>query len=177
MSTLRGLKKFSDRGWYAPLIGLLAGMDQFIVVVPIEWLMIPNILFRPKNWLRTSLIVTTGCALGALALAALADVYGATLISQWAPSVVHSAGWARSTAYINQGGAWALLLVAASPLPQQPAVALAGLSHMSLGKIFAAIWVGRAIKYCSLAFLASHAPTVFNKLFPKKFEQKENHSK
>lgn len=164
---LERLKKFADRAWYAPLVGALAGADQFIVVVPIEWLMIPSVLLKPHRWLRTALWVTTGCALGALALASVADLYGMSLIARWAPNVVHSGNWVRSMAFINDKGAWALLLISAGPLPQQPAVALAGLSHMSLFKVFAAVWTGRAVKYCTVAYIASHAPKLLNKLFPR----------
>lgn len=171
---LERLKGFADRAWYAPLVGLLAGADQFIVIVPIEWLMIPSVLLNPRRWLRTALWVTTGCALGAFALASVADIYGMQLIEHWAPKVVQSENWIRSMGYINSKGAWALLVIAAGPLPQQPAVALAGLSHMSPLKVFLAIWSGRALKYCTVAYIASHAPKLLNKLFPRsKSIQKE----
>lgn len=171
---LERLKKFADRSWYAPLVGLLAGADQFIIIVPIEWLMIPSVLLNPRRWLRNALWITTGCTVGAVALAAIADFYGMSIIQHWAPRVVESANWIRSLKYMNDHGAWALLLIAASPLPQQPAVALAGLSHMSLAKVFIAVWIGRAIKYCVVAYIASHAPTLLNKLFPRsKPTQKE----
>jgi membrane protein YqaA with SNARE-associated domain len=163
---LKRLKKFADRGWYAPLVGLLAGADQFIVLVPIEGLMIPSILLNPKRWFWTAIWVATGCTLGSMALATLADLYGMPLIEHWAPHVLHSHNWIRSMNYINDKGAWALFLIALGPLPQQPAVALAGLSHMPLFKIFLAVWSARAIKYLLVTYLASHAPAVLAKIFP-----------
>jgi membrane protein YqaA with SNARE-associated domain len=158
------IKNFADRSWYAPLIGVFAGADQFIVIIPIEWLLIPGVLMRPRRWLSSGLWVATGCALGALALAAVAKFYGLDLLAQWAPSVVHSKGWGHATHYLEDYGAVALFLIAASPIPQQPAVALAGLTKIALPKVFVAVWLGRAIKYCFVAWLASHAPGLLAKL-------------
>jgi membrane protein YqaA with SNARE-associated domain len=163
---LERLKKFADRGWYAPIVGLLAGADQFIVLVPIEMLMIPSVLLNPRRWLRIALWIALGCTLGALALAAVSDLYGMTLIEHWAPNVVHSKNWVRSVGYINNNGAWALFLISLGPFPQQPAVALAGLAHMPLLKVGLAVGLGRSIKYGVVAYLASHAPTVLAKVFP-----------
>lgn len=113
---LERLKKFADRGWYAPLVGLLAGADQFIVIVPIEWLMIPSILLNPRRWLWTALCIATGCTLGAMALATMAELYGMPLIEHWAPHVLHSRNWIHSMNYINDKGAWALFVIAVGPL-------------------------------------------------------------
>jgi membrane protein YqaA with SNARE-associated domain len=167
MQVLGRLKKFADRAWYAPFVGMLAGADQFIMIVPIETLMIPSVLLNPKRWFWTALCVTTGCTVGALALSTLASLYGMPLIEHWAPHVLHSPSWIRSTGYINEKGAWALFAIAIGPLPQQPAVALAGLSHMAPLKVFLAVWLGRAIKYCFFAYLASHAPKYLTKIFPR----------
>jgi membrane protein YqaA with SNARE-associated domain len=161
---IQKLKTFADRSWYAPLVGLLAGLDQFIVVIPIEWLLIPGVLVRPKRWLSSALWVTTGCALGALLLAGVAENYGPDLLTQWAPSVVHSKGWVQATGFLDEHGALSVFLIAVSPFPQQPIVALAGLAKISLPKVFLAVWMGRAIKYCLVAWLASHAPNLLSRL-------------
>jgi membrane protein YqaA with SNARE-associated domain len=147
-SKLDRLKRFADRPWYPALVGFLAGADQFIVIVPIEGLMIPSVLLNPRRWFRTAVWISSGCTLGAL-------------------HVVQSKEWAHSMTFIQSKGAWALFLISAGPLPQQPAVALAGLSHMPLAKVGLAVWLGRTLKYCVVGYLASHAPKLMSKLFPR----------
>lgn len=45
---------------------------------------------------------------------------------------------------------------------------------MPLLKIVLAVWLGRSIKYSVIAYIASHAPTLLAKLFPRsKSIQKE----
>lgn len=164
---LERLKKFADRGWYAPLVALLAAIDQFIVILPIEWLMFPGVLARPHHWFRVALWVSTGSAIGATLLAMLTHLHGESLIAHWFPSLMQSASWARSLRFVDQYGAWALLLVAFGPFPLQPAAALGGLAHMPYPKVLAAIWTGRILKYGTLAYLSTHAPALLDKVFPK----------
>jgi membrane protein YqaA with SNARE-associated domain len=170
--TLARLKTFANRPWYAPMVGFFAGADQFIIVVPIEWLIIPGVLVRPKRWLGTALWVSTGCALGALALASVTDIYGQPFIEHAMPSLSHSPHWNQYLGYLQHGSAWALALIALSPLPQQPAVALAGLTHMPLLHVFVAVWFGRSLKYGFVAWASSHAPRLLGKIpGAKKLEQ------
>lgn len=164
MSVLEKLKNFADRTWYVPLIGVLAAVDLFIVILPIEWLMIPGVLMKPRRWLPIALVITTGSALGSLALAALAQAHGPAFIENHLPSLIQSIRWKQSSEFIQLHGPLALLVIAGSPLPQQPAVAFAGLSKMSLPLVFSVVWVGRALKYCFVAWAASHAPKLLAKL-------------
>ncbi len=155
---LERIKHFADRSWYAPIVGALAALDQFIIFLPIEWLMVPSVLVRPRRWFSTALWVATGSALGSVGLAAATSVYGFAFLNAYLPSLLHSQGWIRATDFIESYGAWALFGFSVGPLPQQAGVAFAGITHMPMTQIFLAVWLGRSIKYLAINWVASHAP-------------------
>jgi len=161
--TFKKSQAFSDRNWYAPLLALFAGLDAFIFLVPIEALLIPSILIKPKRWFSSALWVTLGSALGALALAYVISIHGENYVSTHFPKVFHSGSWDWSEKFMRKHGIWALAAIAASPLPQQAAVAFSAILKTPLVAIFLAVLLGRAAKYFFVCRLASLAPNLFRK--------------
>ena len=160
---MRKLQGFADREWYAPMVAVFAALDSFIIFVPIEALLVPSILVRPRRWWSSALWVTLGSAVGALALAYVVSLHGEAYVAHLLPKIYHSPSWNRSANFMAEHGVWALAAIAASPIPQQPAVAFSALVHTRCEVIFLAVFVGRAIKYLFVCRLAAFAPRIFRK--------------
>ena len=60
-----------DRPWYVALVGGLAALDLFIMIIPTDGLLVTSVLVRPKRWVSWFLWVSIGSAVGAAALAAI----------------------------------------------------------------------------------------------------------
>lgn len=152
------LRRFANRWWYLPLISFLAFADLFVLIIPSDFLLVTYVLMKPKRWIASMFWFSLGSALGAFTLASILHFGGADHIQHWFPSVFESGRWASTAEFVREHGAPALGLISVSILPQQPGVVIAGLSHMSLVEIFAAVFAGRVAKYALFAWLASHAP-------------------
>jgi len=152
------LRRFADRPWYLWLIALLAFSDLFLLIIPSDFLLVTYVLIKPRRWAWSMFVFSVGSALGAFTLACILHYGGAELIQQWFPSVFESGRWASTAEFVRAHGSPALALISASVLPQQPGVVIAGLSHMPLWEIFAAVLAGRLAKYAVFAWISSHAP-------------------
>lgn len=149
-------------------MAFLAAIDLFVAVIPTDGLVVSTVLLRPRRWIRTFLFISIGSALGAIALSSLTAVYGEQFLSWLFPNLLASDEWRTTAAFLAKWGAIALFAVSISPLPQQAAVALCGLAHISAPLIFLAVLAGRAAKYGAFAWAASHAPRLL-----KRFHQVE----
>lgn len=163
-SAVRWLQHFADRWWYFPILGLLAGADLFILVVPTDAILISSVMLQPRRWVSAFVWVALGSAIGAVAFAAVIQWDTNLVMEHWFPDAFDSAAWQAMDSFFDEWGGSALLLIACSPLVQFPAVALAALSGMSLTKIFFVCLLGRSIKSALFSYGASHAPKLLMKL-------------
>jgi membrane protein YqaA with SNARE-associated domain len=158
------VEKYSSYWWYGPLLAFLAAIDAYVFVVSVEAFLLPAVLAKPKNWPYAALWGTVGSTIGATSFAMLTSKYGEGIVQHFFPKLLHSKSWAHAVVYITNHGAFGLAFISVGPLPQHAAVAIAGLAHMHVLDIVAAVFVGRGIKYFFLAYLASHSPQVLRKL-------------
>lgn len=172
-SWLRKVQRYAGRWWYAPLVGALAGIDAFVVVIPTDGLLVSAVMLAPRRWIYTALVVTLGSTLGAVALAGLLEVHGLPLLLKIKPGLDQSSVWIWTDLMMDKYGGWALFAVALSPIMQHPAVALAALAGMSLWEIAAFVFVGRAIKYLVISWISTHAPGLLKKLWGMQGELEE----
>ncbi len=140
------------------MVGLLAAIDLFILVIPTDVILTSSVMLQPRRWVTGFLSVSTGSALGALALALLLQSGANDFLTEHFPAIFRSQGWEGLDRFLDLHGFWALALISVSPLPQQPGVVVAALSGMFLWEIFLSVWIGRVVKYALFAWLASHAP-------------------
>lgn len=157
-SWIKRLQSFADRPWYFPVLGLLAGLDLFILVVPTDALLISSVMLQPKRWVSAFFWVGLGSAVGAVALAGIVQWDSAMVMEEWFPQAFDSSLWRTTDAFFDRHGGKALILIAFSPLVQFPAVVIAALSGMSLTKIFFISLAGRMVKSALFSWGASHAP-------------------
>lgn len=157
---IKRLQLFADRSWYFPVVGLLAGLDLFLLIIPTDAILVSSVILQPRRWIGAFIWIGVGAAVGALVLAGLLQWDGPEMVQRWFPSAFQSSSWQSVDAFFESYGGTALFLIALSPLVQFPAVAIAALSGMSIVKIFLVCLVGRTLKAAIISYFASHAPAL-----------------
>jgi membrane protein YqaA with SNARE-associated domain len=158
------LRHYRDCWWYMPFMAFLAAIDAYIFVVPIEAIMIPTVLLNRRRWLSVAIWMTAGSALGAATFAALASHFGPEMVTKLMPGALQSHAWIDSKQYLDRHGFWGLVLVSLSPFPQHPAVAVAGLAHVSALVVLFAVLIGRSAKYVPLCWAVVYSPKFLHKI-------------
>lgn len=159
------LQRFTDRFWYAPLIGLLAALDNLIVIIPNDGILISSSMLIPKRWVLFAVSITVGSTLGAVALALIVRQQGLPWILDVYPGLDMTRTWQLSMDFFESYGLLLVFIVALTPIMQQPAVILASLGHTPIAKLAIIIFAGRLIKYLVFAYLGSHAPKLLKKMW------------
>ncbi|MBY0452521.1 MAG: hypothetical protein K2P92_05750 [Bdellovibrionaceae bacterium] len=157
------LQNFADRVWYAPIVSILAALDNIILIVPTDGLVISSSMLRPKRWLYFSFIIAVGSTLGALFLALLIEEQGLPTLLKYYPNLDQTRTWALVDDFFQKYGLLCVFVVSALPVMQQPAVVLASLALTPYYKLGLVIFAGRFLKFMLFAYIGSHAP----KLLPK----------
>jgi len=78
-------------------------------------------------------------------------------LREYFPELTRSAKWVKIAQLTEDYGLVALLAIAASPLPQTPALVIVALAELSRLGVFAAIFGGKLAKYGLAAWLAARA--------------------
>ena len=160
---LNKLEMLSGRPWFSLLLAALAFADLFVLVIPLEVILVSSVLLRKRLWWSFALALTLGSAFGAVALALLVRLYGEPLLHTIMHDAFMSPEWLRTVDFVQKHGSLGLAFISLGPLPQQPAVAVCGLAHMGSLKVFLAILLGRAPKYFGVSYLTVRAPQVITK--------------
>lgn len=164
------LQRYTHRFWYPPLAGVLAALDNFLVIIPTDGILISSSMLMPKRWFILALSVAVGSAFGALALASLVELQGLPWILEFYPDIGESKTWVWTEDFFKKHGLLLVFAVAITPLMQQPAVILASLANTPLFELITVIFVGRFIKFLLMAYIGSHAPRFLNKMWGLKDE-------
>jgi len=167
---IRSLQTYTDRFWYAPLLGLLAALDNIIIIIPNDGLLISSSMLKPKKWFLYALSVSIGSTVGAIALASLVEFQGLPWILDIYPAINETKTWHLTAQFFEQYGLLLVFLVALTPIMQQPAIILASLANTSLLHLALVIFIGRFIKFLIMAYVGSHAPRLLEKAWGIKDE-------
>ncbi len=167
------LESYADRFWYPTLIGLLATLDNIVLIIPNDGILISSSMLVPKRWFILALSVAIGSTIGAVMLAALVEFQGLPWILDLYPGLSETKTWTLSMKFFDQYGLFLVFAVAITPFMQQPAVILASLANAPLIELGAVIFIGRFIKFLLMAYLGSHAPSYLGKLWGIRGELKD----
>jgi membrane protein YqaA with SNARE-associated domain len=159
------LKRYADRNWYGPTIGLLAGLDNLIIIVPTDGILISSSMLKPHKWFSFALATAIGSTLGGLALAALVELQGLPWIIETYPGMVQTTMWTLTNEFFHKYGLWVVFIVAISPVLQHPAIVLAALADTPLMQLAGVLYVGRFAKFLLMAYVGSHAPRLLSKMW------------
>lgn len=170
---VRDLQLYVSFWWYGPLASFLAGLDNLILVVPIDGVLASSSMLKPKRWFYFASMITIGSCIGGVVLAEIVIQLGPPIIDSLYPNLQGSEWWVLTDRFFDDYGLWVLFAVAATPVPQQPAVILSALAGFSAFKIGIILFIGRFIKYLIIAYVASHFPRLIGRLWGLKGELKE----
>lgn len=146
---------------FLPASGVLSFLGTVTVAYPVTGVVIPAALLRPFQWQLITLVCALGSGLGATLLAEAAHLWGLAQLEAWFLLTPDASGWQEALDWVGHYGIFSLFLVAASPLPQTPALLLLGVAGHSIPGMFAALFLGKVIKYGAVAWFSSRFPSRF----------------
>lgn len=164
------LEKFADRSWYPPLIGILAALDNLVIIIPNDGILVASSMLIPKRWLIFAICVAIGSTVGAMILSSLVQFHGLPWILDFYPGINESEMWNLTEKFFDEYGLLLVFAIGASPIMQQPVIILAGLANTPLPILAAAIFAGRMLKFTIMAYLGSHSPKLLKKIWGLKDE-------
>lgn len=167
------LEKFADRSWYPPLIGILAALDNLVIVIPNDGILVASSMLIPKRWLIFAVCVAIGSTIGAMILSSVVQLQGLPWILDYYPGINETEMWNVTEKFFDEYGLLLVFAIGASPIMQQPVVILAGLANTPLLTLAAAIFSGRMLKFAVMAYLGSHSPKMLKKIWGLKDELKD----
>jgi|GEM_PF-408057 len=169
-SCVHYLQNFTDRKWYPLLLGSLALIDYFIIIVPTDGILISSSMLKPKKWFYLAICVALGSTLGALILFYLVKTYGLAWLLEIYPNFNQGETWLLTESFFLKYGWLLVFVIAVSPIVQQPIVILAALAPLSFFHMFITVLTGRLIKSLVLSYIGSHSPKLLSKLWGVKGE-------
>lgn len=167
------LEKFADRLWYPPLIGILAALDNFIIIIPNDGILVASSMLTPKRWAIFAICIAIGSTVGAVALSSLVEVQGLPWILEYFPNLDQTYTWSWTEKFFQEYGLILVFLIGLTPIMQQPVIILAGLANTSLLALGLAFFAGRLIKFLAMAFIGSHCPKLLKRIWGLSDELKD----
>lgn len=165
---------FVRKIWFAPTLLILAMFDVFLVFIPADGIMISSSMILPKRWLSFALHVAIGSSIGAMVLILLVQTFGHEQLVHFFPSIDQSEIWKWTQHFFNHYGIIVLFIVGLTPFSQQPVLILSALTDHSLISMAIVILISRLIKFCLMAYVATHAPKYVSKFWGLKSEMKDS---
>ncbi len=154
----------TSRPAYPLLIGLIALALTVSMTIPFASILIAAVLLRRDKWKTIALVSSLGSAAGGLFLYMIFHHLGWNQLVQYYPDLVQSKAWLDATRWVSNYGVWALFAVAASPLPQTPALIFTAVSRLPPAEVFLALLLGKLLKYGAYAWLAANFPSWFHRV-------------
>lgn len=170
---IKRLQQFVDTFWYPPFLGLLAALDNLVIIIPNDGILISSVMLARRRWLSLALNVTIGSSLGALLLAFIVEQKGLPWILNLYPGIDQSQIWIWTLHFFQNYGLLLVFIVALTPVAQQPAVILASLAQTPLFELWLIVLAGRLIKFLIMAYIGSHAPQLLSRLWGLQGELKD----
>jgi membrane protein YqaA with SNARE-associated domain len=156
----RLIRQAASGHWFIAVCGTLALVCS-LCAFPVIPIIVSACLMSPRRWRSISFSIAFGCALGATILVTLFHFFGWALIYRYFPEFLNHPTWQNIQSWVSNYGAIGLLAIAASPLPEMPALIVLGVSKPDTAVIFLAVLTGKLIKYGFIAWLASRFPDRF----------------
>ena len=160
------VQRNAARGYYAPLVGLLALGATLSMSIPFVPVLIVAVLLNPVRWRRIVLCSALGSASAALLLLLAFHHLGWNQLVAHSPQIEISQTWIVVSRWLEKYQLIALFGVAASPLPLAPALIFAAISTAPPVGVFVALLVAKILQYGVAAWLFA--------LFPQRFARRSS---
>jgi membrane protein YqaA with SNARE-associated domain len=152
----------ADR-YYPLVVAFFAFAVTLTFSFPFAAMLVPATLLAPQRWLSLGLLCGLGSGLGASALVQVFHSVGWEAIAQHYPELVQMESWQWANEWLLRYGLLALLVIAASPMPQTPALLVYAMVDPFWPGVVLAIGTGKALKYTLLTWLTARYPGRFLK--------------
>lgn len=147
---------------YYPLV---VGFFSFVVTLtfsfPFAAMLVPATLLAPKRWLSLGLLCGIGSGLGATVLVEIFHHLGWQTITDRYPEMAQLQFWQWAQTWLAQYGLLALLVIAASPMPQTPVLLVYSMVDPFAAGVLLAVGIGKTVKYTALTWLTARYPARF----------------
>jgi membrane protein YqaA with SNARE-associated domain len=127
-------------------------------MLPFGSILIVAVLLRRDRWGEIVILASVGSATGGPALYLIFHHLGWNQVLAAYPDLTRAKAWSDATLWVSAYGIWALLVIAASPIPQTPALILAAMSQLPPAGVFV-LFLGKLLKYAVYGFLAAKFPS------------------
>jgi membrane protein YqaA with SNARE-associated domain len=147
--------------YYPLVVAGIALVATFTFSFPFALALIPAVLIAPRRWLALGLLsgIASGC--GAALLVEAFHWLGQEFVVARYPELLQVDAWQWASDWLRRYGLIALLLIAASPMPQTPALLFCALAGVSIPGVLAAVGCGKTAKYVFLAWATVRYPGRF----------------
>lgn len=157
------LLRHAESGIRLNAVCVMLALICSICAFPVIPIIVSACLISPRRWRSISFSIAFGCALGATILVTLFHFFGWALIYRYFPEFLGHPAWQNIVNWVSNYGTLGLLAIAASPLPEMPALIVLGVARPDTVLIFLAVLTGKTIKYGFIAWLAGRFPGVLLK--------------
>ena len=165
------LKAAHDRAWaalqrvvsnrtYPFAVGGIAFLFTISMTIPFASILIGAILVRRDRWIAIVLLASLGSSTGGVLLYLVFHHFGWDQITALYPTLADSQAWSDATKWVSAYGTWALLVFAASPFPQTPALIFTAVTQLPVLDVYLALLVGKFLKYAIYGWLAARFPSL-----------------
>lgn len=121
------------------------------------------VLLRRERWQAIAIWSVLGASIGGLVLYLVFHDLGWNQLVAWNPDLAASRPWRDATAWAARYGPWAPILIAATPLPQTPALAIATGPRLLVLEVLVALLVGKLSKNGAYAWWVTRFPERFTR--------------
>ena len=138
---------YANRWWFPPLAAALSATATLSLSVPVGPLLIALVALNPRRWRALVVWSVLGSAVAGALFTYLLGHFGGAWIDERLPQLAASKHWHYLVSWVSSYGFVTLAAVAASPFTQTPALFLAALIGMPWPEVFAALLLGKGLKY------------------------------
>lgn len=146
---------------YPLVVAVIAFSVTVTFSFPFAAVLIPAVLLGPKRWLVIGLLAGAASGLGAGVLVEIFQHLGREVVLSRYPELVQLQAWQWVGDWLQNYGLIALLIIAASPMPQTPALLFCALAGLSVPGIAVVVGIGKTVKYLLLAWATARYPARF----------------
>jgi membrane protein YqaA with SNARE-associated domain len=143
---------------YPLVIGVIACLLTVSMTIPFAPILIGAVLLNRQRWVAIVIVSSFGSASGGLFLYLGLHHLGWNQVVTLDPALAQSQTWITVTRWVSAYGTWALLVFAASPLPQTPVLVLTAVSRLPVIEVLTAVLCGKLLKYTLYGYLAARFP-------------------
>lgn len=167
MSKIKELQSFLLRNinkpWYPAMLFVCNFLDVFILVMPLDILLVAGILAKPRRFVVLGAAAMAG-NMAAAAIVALLAVYQLDFLVAFFHSSFDPTTWSEVEGVMQSYGYVAALLFSITFIPFQLFILVGAITGMSMPLLFTMVFIGRAIKYIAVSAGAAYSPNLIRRI-------------